>query len=237
MKNRISKVLAAAGVASRRAAEEIIAQGRVQVNGKTILEPFTQVDSERDTIKVDGTAIQKTEKKVYYLLHKPAGYVCTTHRTSPKRRLVLDLLSHLPYRLFTIGRLDKETTGLLLVTNDGHFAQQVIHPSFDIQKEYVAKTFQEITVEHLKKISQGTWVDGTFIKPLVVKKVRRGTLKIIVGEGKKREIRHLLEHAGLTVQELCRIRIGSLTLGGLKEGAFRELSFQEIESFCKKSSA
>jgi len=229
MKKRISKALAAAGVASRRACEQLIFEGRVQLNGETVLEPFTLVDLEKDRLTVDGKVIHREEKKVYYLLNKPAGYVCTTLRTSPKRKLVLDILAHLPYRLFTIGRLDKETTGLLLLTNDGHFANRVIHPSANVQKEYVAKTFQEISPEHLKKISKGGWVEGAFVKPHSVKKVRRGTLKIVVGEGKKREIRHLLENAGLKVEQLCRIRIGHLTLGGLPEGAFRELSQEEIE--------
>lgn len=233
MKKRLSKALAAAGIASRRSCDEIIAEGRVQVNGNTVLTPYTPVDILKDKITVDGESLKKEEKKVYFLLNKPPGYVCTTDKSPPRRKLVLDLLSHLPYRLFTIGRLDKETSGLLLITNDGEFANRVIHPSFNIQKEYLAKTNQEISADHLKTISVGTWVEGTYVKPIQVKKVRRGTLKITVGEGKKREVRHLLEHAGLTVYELCRIRLGPLTLGTLPEGSYRQLSEDEINSLTK----
>lgn len=231
MKKRLSKVLASAGIASRRGCDEIIAQGRVKVNGEIISAPYTPVDVEKDTITVDGTPIAKEEKKVYFLLNKPAGYVCTAEKKFPRRKLVLDLLAHLPYRLFTVGRLDKETTGLLLLTNDGDFANRVIHPSRNIKKVYLARTSQEITADHLKTISSGEWIEGTFVKPLSVIKVRRGTLKITVGEGKKREVRRLLEGAGLTVKELCRIRLGPLTLGTLPVGDYRELSEEEINYF------
>src|SRR5262249_53449817 len=140
-----------------------------------------------------------------------------------KSRLVLDLFEGVSKRLFTVGRLDKETTGLLIVTNDGTFANQVIHPSSNIHREYVAKTGQEITDQHLKTLSHGIEVEGCFVKPLKVRKVRRGTVKIIVGEGKKREVRALLEAVGLEVKELKRVRIGGLTLGTLPIGAWRTL--------------
>lgn len=231
MKKRLSKALAAAGVASRRACDEIIAAGRVKVNGQAVTTPYTPVDPTKDAIFVDGELIRKEEKKVYFLLNKPTGFVCTKERTSSGRKLVLDLFSHLPLRLFTIGRLDKETSGLLLITNDGEFANRVIHPSFGIQKEYLAKTAQEITADHLKTISAGKYVEGSFVKPISVVKVRRGTLKVIVGEGKKREVRQLLEQAGLTIRELCRIRLGALTLGNLPIGAYRALTESEIDSF------
>lgn len=221
-KKRLSKTLAAAGVAARRACETLIFDGRVKVNGTVTLLPQTLVGPE-DTITVDGKSISGAEPKVYYILNKPVGYICTNKR-GQHSKLVLDLFEDVDYRLFTVGRLDKETSGLLLVTNDGHFANSVIHPSADIHKEYVAKTDREITAEHLVAIGSGALVEGTFVKPIAVSKVRRGTIKITIAEGKKREVRRLLEAVGLTVQELTRVRIGSLTLGSLPEGNWRPMT-------------
>jgi 23S rRNA pseudouridine2605 synthase len=224
-KNRLSKFLAAAGVASRRHCEELIFDGRVTVNGVVILQPQTMVN-EKDHICVDGKKIQSAEAKVYYILNKPPGYVCTAKKTGHSR-IVLDLFQDVPYRLFTVGRLDKDTQGLLLVTNDGHFANEVIHPSADIHKEYLAKTDSEISADHLAAISNGTLVEGIFVKPIRVTKVRRGTLKVTISEGKKREVRMLLDAAGLKVKELTRIRIGGLHLGPLPVGSWREMTDKE----------
>lgn len=224
-KKRLSKYLAAAGVASRRACEELIFAGHVKVNGSVALLPQTMVD-ENDKIVVDGKPLGTQEAKVYFILNKPAGYICTASR-SKNSKIVLDLFEDVPERIFTIGRLDKETTGLLLLTNDGHFANQVIHPSSNIHKEYLVKTSTEISDEHLKAISHGTLVEGTFVKPTQVSKVRRGTVRVTVSEGKKREVRLLLEAAGLEVKELTRIRIGSLQLGSLPVGSWRPLKERE----------
>lgn len=226
-KNRLSKFLAGAGVASRRTCEEIIFAGRVAVNGVITVLPQTLVDHE-DLITVDGKSVMPEDKKVYYMLNKPVNYICTAKKTGSSK-IVLDLFEDIPYRIFTIGRLDKDTQGLIILTNDGHFANEVIHPSADIQKEYLAKTDQEITADHLMAISNGTLVEGTFVKPVKVSKVRRGTIKITIGEGKKREVRILLEAAGLQIKELTRIRIGSLQLGALPIGAWRELTEREKE--------
>ena len=224
-KQRLSKLMVAAGVAARRACEELIFAGRVAVNGTIVKLPQTMVSWE-DKIAVDGKLLANEESKVYFMLNKPEGYICTALKT-PSTKIVLDLFKDCKQRVFTVGRLDKQTKGLLLVTNDGHFANKVIHPSSDIVKEYLAKTNQEITDEHLKAISSGTQVEGVFVKPAAVKKVRRGTLKVSVREGKKREVRLLLENAGLTVSELIRIRIGGLHLGSLAEGAYREMTESE----------
>lgn len=224
-KNRLSKILAAAGVASRRACEELIFSGRVKVNGQVTLLPQTMVDA-KDILHVDDKKIGKAESKVYFMLNKPEGYLCTAKHHG-KAKLVLDLFEGNEQRLFTVGRLDKDTKGLLLVTNDGHFANEVIHPSSHVVKEYLAKTDSEITHEHLKAISSGTLVEGVFVKPAHISKVRKGTLKIAVHEGKKREVRLLLENAGLQVQELTRIRIGGLHLGSLAEGSWRAMTEQE----------
>ncbi len=224
-KKRLSKYLAAAGIASRRAAEEIIFAGKVKVNGKVVIIPQTLV-GDKDKIVVEGESVGKAEKKVYYLLNKPAGYICTNSR-STNSKIVLDLFEGVEERLFTVGRLDKDTEGLLLVTNDGHFANSVIHPSNNIHKEYLAKTDHEVTHEHLMAISHGTLVEGTFVKPIRVTKVRKGTVKVVVSEGKKREVRLLLEAAGLAVEHLTRIRIGGLILGRVAVGNWRELTEKE----------
>ncbi|HSX03979.1 MAG TPA: pseudouridine synthase [Rhabdochlamydiaceae bacterium] len=222
-KNRLSKILAQAGVASRRACEEIIFSGRVTVNGKTCMVPQTPVSLKVDDIRVDQQKISKEEKKVYYILNKPVGYICSSSRLGTKK-IVLDLFEPLEHRLFTIGRLDRDTSGLLLVTNDGHFAQKVIHPSSNISKEYLVKVQQEVDMEHILSISKGAFVEDKWVKPLKVSKVRRGTLKIIIKEGRKREVRVLVEKTGLEIIELKRIRIGGLTLGNLPEGAFRPMT-------------
>lgn len=224
-KTRLSKMLAAAGVASRRACEELIFAGKVTVNGAVQLLPQTQVD-ETDKLTVDGKPVKATESKVYFMFNKPQGVICTAKKTG-KSKIILDFFSDLDARVFSVGRLDKDTQGLLLVTNDGHFANAVIHPSADIHKEYVAKTNQEISPEHLIAISNGTLVEGVYVKPLKVTKVRRGTLKITIAEGKKREVRLLLQAAGLEVEELTRVRIGGLHLGTLAPGSYRPLTEKE----------
>lgn len=226
-KQRLSKFMASAGVASRRACEELIFAGKVSVNGEVVELPQTMVD-DRDEIVVNGSPIGNKQNKVYYILNKPKGYVCSA-KGSSKTKLVLELFEGVKERLFTVGRLDKDTEGLLIVTNDGHFANSVIHPSKNINKEYVAKTNNEISLEHLKAISSGTLVEGSFVKPIKVSKVRKGTIKIVIGEGKKREVRMLLEAAGLKVLELSRIRIGGLSLGLLPVGSYREMTPRDME--------
>lgn len=226
-KRRLSKTLAAAGVASRRACEELIFAGYVTVNGLVVKVPQMAVGPE-DKIVVNGKLIQSAEVKKYYILNKPAGYLCTAKKTG-SGKIVLELFEGIKERLFTVGRLDKDTEGLLIVTNDGHFAHRVIHPSSDIQKEYLVKTSYDVSEDHLKAISSGTLVEGVYVKPVRVVKVRKGTMKIVISEGKKREVRLLLEAAGLNVESLSRIRIGSLQLGPLPVGQWREMTAREMD--------
>jgi 23S rRNA pseudouridine2605 synthase len=229
---RLSKTLAAAGVASRRACEELIFKGKVTVNGEIVLKPQTLVSWENDRIAIDGVVLSKEQEKVYFLLHKPKGYICSNRPMKTERgskKLVTDLFKGLPYRLFSVGRLDRDTTGLLVVTNDGHFAQDVIHPSKGVLKEYLVKVAQEVSHDHLTCISKGALVEGVWVKPARVSKMRRGTIKIAVREGKKREIRVFVKKAGLEILSLQRIRIGGLTLGSLPEGTFRPLTEKEKE--------
>jgi len=221
-KNRLSKILAASGVASRRKCEELIFNGKVSVDDETVLVPQTFVDPHCQKITVNGQNI-KFEEKVYIMLNKPRGYTCT-HLKKERKKIVYDLLKGFKERLFSIGRLDRDTSGLLLFTNDGHFANQIIHPSSNITKEYLIKTKEQITDENLKTISKGVWIEDRIVRPCKVRKVRKETLKIGVKEGKKHEVRLLILKAGLTLVELKRIRIGGLVLSDLEEGEYRPLT-------------
>ncbi len=229
---RLSKVLAAAGIASRRACEELIFNGHVTVNDRVILVPQTQVSLPKDRIAVDGREVKSIEEKVYYILNKPSGYICSQKRIG-RKRLVTDLFSDTTQRLFSVGRLDRDTTGLIIITNDGHFANKVIHPSANLTKEYLVKVRQEITHEHLVQISKGGFIEGAWVRPVRVTKVRKGTLKISVKEGKKREVRLLVANAGLDLVELSRIRIGGLSLGTLAEGSYREMTENDKNAIFK----
>lgn len=226
MKNRLSKVLAAAGVASRRRAEEIIFSGHVKVNGKQEKVPQTQVELGKDEIRVYGKLVEAKEPYQYFILNKPKGYHCSNKRYE-QEHLVIDLFAHLKARFFTVGRLDKDSTGLILVTNDGHFANRVIHPSSNLTKEYIVRVDHEVTHRELVKISSGTRVQNCFVKPVRVEKVRSGVIRVVIKEGKKREVRVLMEHAGLGVHELKRVRIGGLRLDSLPMGGFRSLTQNE----------
>jgi len=224
---RLNKALAEAGVAARRTCDHLIFSGKVAINGLVCKKPQTQVES-TDKITVDGKAID-SKKKVYFVMNKPRGFECT-HKRPIGKKIVYDLLSEHHSRLFSVGRLDRETTGLLILTNDGDFANQIIHPSSNITKEYLVRTDAEITHEHLVKMSTGIEIDGVFVKPKRVKKVRRNTFKICVKEGKKHEVRLIASSAGLEVLELKRIRIGNLELGNLPEGAVQTLTGKQRES-------
>lgn len=224
---RLSKVLAAAGVASRRACEEMIFEGRVTVNGQVVHLPQTLVDNKADQISIDGNPITGEQTKVYFVLNKPPGYLCSRTKRGLKDKLVYDLVPDSDNRLFTVGRLDKDTSGLLLLTNDGEFANQLMHPRYGVSKEYLVKVDGEIGHEDLVNLSQGALVEGSLVKPQKVIKVRRGTIKITVAEGKKHEVRLLVTSIGFKILQLTRIRIGSLTLGNLAVGSYRSLKEKE----------
>lgn len=223
MEIRLNKAIAASGLYSRRKADELILSGAVTVNGKTVLEPFCRVDSKKDQIQIQGHKKIQAAKKSYFLLNKPKGFICSNARQNLEH-LVIDLFPKHLQNLFTVGRLDKDSTGLIILTNDGDFANKVIHPSSNITKEYLVKTTQEITEEYIIALAKGGFIEGSFVKPEKVKKVRKGTIKICLKQGKKREIRVLCEKVGLNVVELKRIRIGSLHLGSLPVGSYIEMS-------------
>lgn len=229
---RLSKALAQSGVASRRKAELFIQQGLVTVNGKAVYLPQTQVDWKKDEIIFQNKKL-KAEKKLYFLFHKPKNTFCSSTRAH-QERLVLDFFPP-HFRLFTIGRLDRDTTGLLLVTNDGDFCQRVIHPSFGVEKEYLIVSAKEIKEQDLYHLSQGVFIENRRIRPKKVEKKNKYSLSLIVMEGKKHEVRLMAKKAQISLISLKRVRIGSIRLGRLKEGMFRPLTDIEKESLLRIS--
>jgi 23S rRNA pseudouridine2605 synthase len=224
-KLRLNKFLRNCGAGSRRKVEELILAGKVSINGSVTRELGTIVEP-TDVVCIDGEEISMHETLVYYMLNKPKGYLCS-HTRRPGEKLIYDLFPDSP-PLFSVGRLDKDTTGLLLVTNDGAFANKVIHPSSDITKEYIARVEETIKAFDITRLQKGANVEGVFVIPHKVEKLSAHSVKIIVKEGKKREVRILVKAAGLTLKSLTRTKIGNLELGSLPEGEFKSLSEEEI---------
>ncbi|XP_058762175.1 putative ribosomal large subunit pseudouridine synthase SVR1, chloroplastic isoform X2 [Vicia villosa] len=226
---RLSKVLAASGVASRRSCEELIFEGKVTVNGSVCNTPQTKVDPSKDIIYVNGSRLPKRQPhKVYLALNKPKGYICSSGEKESKSVISLfdDFLSGWakkhpgvpPPRLFTVGRLDVATTGLLIVTNDGDFAQKLSHPSSNFSKEYIATVNGLVHQRHLTAISEGTTIEGVHCVPDSVELLprtpdtQRSRLRIVVHDGRKHEVRELVKNAGLEIYSLKRIRIAGFRL-------------------------
>ncbi len=223
-KVRLNKYLRNAGVGSRRKVEELILEGRVSVNGVIQKNLSTLIEPE-DMVALDSKPLQAIETLVYYIFNKPEGYHCT-HKAHGDEKIIYDLFPKSP-PLFSIGRLDKDTTGLLILTNDGEFANKVIHPSSNILKEYEATTAEEIKIEHLNRIKKGAIVEMTEVRPHNVQKLSSHRVKICVKEGKKREVRILVKEAGLSLTHLTRTKIGGLDLGNLPLGEYKILTETE----------
>lgn len=227
---RLNKYLADCGVDSRRNCDEIIAQGRVKVNGKTITRLGVDVDPENDSVSLDGRRLRQKRRDVYVMLHKPKGVVCTA-KDDKGRKTVLDLVD-VKARLFPVGRLDYDTEGLLLLTTDGQLAQTLTHPSHHIPKTYVARIFGELSEEEEKSLEKGVLLDGALTQPASVKVVekddRTSRIEITIFEGRNRQVRRMLESFGKDVEFLKRVSVGELRLGGLSRGKYRFLTEKEI---------
>lgn len=229
---RLQKIIAESGYTSRRKAEELIKQGKVMVNGKKITELGTKA-SFGDEILVDGNLIEYQEKE-YYLFYKPRGVVCTT-KDDKGRKTVLDYFDDTNKRIYPVGRLDYDTTGLLLLTNDGEFANLMMHPASKIDKFYVAKIKGVMTKDDVKKIKSGVILDGLKIYPsrVKVKKINKQNLtslvEITIHDGKNHEVKRIFESVGHEVIKLKREAFGFLTLGNLKSGEKRRLSSKEVK--------
>ncbi|MCI5221208.1 MAG: rRNA pseudouridine synthase [Candidatus Electrothrix sp. AR4] len=229
---RIQKIIAHAGICSRRKAEQYIADGRVAVDGKLINQPGIKVDPEQVVITVDGKPIRK-EKKVYILINKPKGYV-TTLSDPQGRPIVTDLLpAAIKERLFPVGRLDLDSEGALLLTNDGALANKVLHPRFEVNKTYEATVKNMPKKSDLRRLEQGIVLDGQKTWPAQLRMLhsQKGSavIEVIIHEGKKRQVRKMFQAIGHPVIRLQRIAYGRLKLGGLPEGRHRFLDENDIK--------
>jgi len=230
-KMRLQKYMAKSGVASRRKSEEIILAARVKVNDIVVKELGTKVDPKRDIIKVDGKTIRLEEKKVYIMLNKPKGYV-TTLKDEHGEKIVLDLIQGIEERIFPIGRLDKDTTGLLLMTNDGDLAHKLTHPSNEVPKKYIALVEGVPNSKKLNRFRKGLRIDGRITSKAYIRILRKqkdsSVLEISIHEGRNRQVRKMCEYIRHPVIELKRIGIGDLRLGDLQLGEWRYLTEKEI---------
>lgn len=231
----MQKLLAAAGVASRRDAEKLITSGRVTVDGKPVMELGAKADPDRSTIAVDGKPINLHPPKVYVLLNKPRGYA-STRRDPHAPRVVTDLVKEVRAELFPVGRLDIDTEGLLVLTNDGDFAFRMTHPRHRVPKTYRAEVRGLVAHETLQQLASGVLLEDGFTLPAKVTLVGVHTarhssmIEIVITEGRKRQVRRMFDAVGHPVMRLARTKIGSLELGKLKSGEWRFLTPQEVES-------
>ena len=229
---RLQKYMAACGVASRRKAEEMIAEGHVTVNGVKITEMGTQVE-EGDEVRVDGQVIRPEAEKRYVMYHKPAGEV-TTVSDPEGRRCVLDHFRDYPVRLYPVGRLDYDSEGLLLLTNDGTLTERMLHPSHQVDKTYLARVSGSVTMDEVRQLRAGVMLDDHKTAPAKVRVIKleaEATVVLVtIHEGRNRQVRRMFEETGHQVMQLRRVRFGPLDLGDLPRGKWRELTAEEVRS-------
>lgn len=231
---RLNKYIAQAGVASRRKADELISAGQVKINGVTCTQLGTEV-SDDDKVSVSGHIIDAhSEKLVYYALNKPAGYITTTS-DEKDRPTVISLLSDVTQRVFPVGRLDAETTGLLILTNDGALANRISHPRHEVWKTYLAEIDVAITSDKLKKLEDGVDIGGYITKPAKLKLLKQtahaSLVEVKICEGRNRQVRKMFKAVGAKVVALQRTAIGEVLLGRTHEGTYRKLTQKEIDYF------
>ncbi len=231
---RLQKVLARAGVASRRVCEDLISEGRIRVNG-VVADLGRRVHPESDVIEIDGALVPTAPGLVYYLLHKPAGVV-TTGADTHGRPIVLDLVPAEP-RVFPVGRLDADTEGLLVLTNDGELTHRLTHPSFGVEKEYLASVEGDPSPAALRRLREGVELDDGMTSPAKAARMGVGLLRIVIHEGRNRQVRRMCEAVGHPVTRLVRSRIGSLSDRQLKAGDWRVLQPDEVRSLAGSISA
>lgn len=238
MNERLQKILSRAGVSSRRAAEEIILAGRVAVNGVVVDELGAKADPDQDTITVDGKRIGTDTARVYLVLYKPAGYM-TTLKDPQGRPLVTDLLKGIRERVYPVGRLDYNTEGLLLLTNDGEWANALAHPRHEVDKEYHVRVQGQVSPVQMQRLTAGVELEDGMTAPALVRGIRESEsntwLSITIHEGRYRQVRRMCEAVGLSVVRLKRARYGFLGLEGLTAGKYRFLTSEEADRLRQSS--
>lgn len=230
-KIRLQKLLADSGIASRRKAEQLIAEGRVRVNG-AVAKVGDQANPNKDHILVNGQKLAQPEKKYYVMLHKPRGFV-STMSDEMGRKCVAELVADIPARVYPVGRLDRESEGMLLMTNDGSFANAILHPSRHVPKTYRVTVRPDIHEDQLTQMNIGMEIDGRKTAPadvwVISREPNRVVLEIVLHEGRNRQIRKMCEQLGLEVARLKRTAIGPVKLGMLQQGKWRELTAEEVK--------
>ena len=232
MQERLQKILSTAGIASRRSAEVMITDGRVTVNGQTVTELGSKADPDTDKIAVDGKPVSISKKRIYLLLNKPAGYV-TTLSDPGGRPVVTELLKDIPERLYPVGRLDFNTEGLLLLTNDGEWANRLAHPSHEVEKEYLIKIRGSLGNDKIAMLSKGIKLEDGMTAPAKVEIIRvlekNVWFTMTIHEGRFRQVRRMCETVDLPLVKLKRVRYGNILLGELKSGEYRILDPAEAK--------
>ncbi|OGC06051.1 pseudouridine synthase [candidate division WOR-1 bacterium RIFCSPLOWO2_02_FULL_46_20] len=228
MKTRLQKYMAECGVASRRNAEKLIVDGKVTVNGEVVTQLGIKIDPASDKISVAGKPFKQKEKKVYIKLHKPRGYVSSCFH--PGHETIMELVKDIPYRLYPVGRLDKNSEGLMILTNDGNLANRLTHPRYEHEKEYEVVVRNPISDAELEQLSQGVRIEGKKTLPAKISRMDARSFRIILREGKKRQLRRMLEMVGNTVERLKRIRIQNIQLGQLPLGKHAPLTSSELQN-------
>lgn len=224
---KLAKYMARCGVASRRRSEEYIRAGWVKVNGEVVTTPETRIDPATARVEVQGKPINPIRKFRYILLNKPVGYLSTCKPGREKGRTLMDLVK-VPERLYPAGRLDRDTSGLVLLTNDGELVQRLIHPSFEVEREYLIEINRTILQEDLVKLRKGIRLEDGLSRFKKVERVGDRAIRVVLAEGRKRQIRRTLQALGTSILKLHRIRFGSLELGDVPEGKWRDLLACEI---------
>jgi len=227
---RLQKFLSRAGICSRRKGEEYIKAGWVKVNGKIVTELGVKVDPEQDAVEVDSDAIRSDSAPIYIALNKPRGYVSSCHQQNEK--IVLDLLD-ISERVYPVGRLDKDSTGLLLLTNDGRLHHRISHPSFNHEKEYEVTVDKPLPEGALRKLAKGLPMMGTRTRPARVKRISSRRFRIVLLEGKNKQIRRMVRKVGNQVVDLKRIRIANIELASLAPGSWRHLAAKEKDELLR----
>ena len=237
MQIRLNKFLAQAGVASRREVDKMIAGGRIKVNGQVVQVLGYKIDDEKDKVDVEGRRVEKEEEQIYLMINKPPGYLVTL-KDNFQRPTIQQLLPSLRKRVFPVGRLDYDSTGLLLLTNDGELAYRLTHPRFKVPKVYMVKVKGEPVPSELTRLEKGIYLDGKKTAPakiaLIGGDLKKSLLKVEIYEGRKREVKRMFQAIGHKVIQLQRINFGGLGLGSLKMGKWRFLTRKEIDSLKKQ---